>query len=508
MSWPGDLPGSSAYPGVGSPASSAIHPASVLYPGTNVYPAAVKQSVTATVDLISSSSFGASSSPSGAAQLTSSSLLAARLPTTVRATLVATSVLRAASTLLSGSAGFVSVSVLAVGAGQGASRAADAQMHSFSVLTASAAATPMFVPSRVAPTFDMTLVDSVFEVVSLVELLVPGQPAVRLPVTEGVVDMDAGATIRRRLSGLRVADPSMVPTEDDDLLQPTQNEIRVYRGLKFWDGREELHALGVFGIHETAIDEVNGVPQIVVSGYDRSAAVRDNRWVAPYNVTAGTDAAVAIRSLITDRFGPSAEFLFPSSVGYALPNLLFGASSQNNPWKDAQEMATAAAHELVVTGDGKFHLRPIANPDTQPPLWRLYDGQGGTLTGINRRLTRERSYTRVIARQEATGLAAPLQADVSVPSSRPRPYFYRATGVTSQAQLDAVAQALLERNKGSFSTVSFEAIPDPRIDVGTVGEVRRAGIGVVGKHVLETLRVPIGVTGGAMSGSLRGRSDL
>lgn len=352
-------------------------------------------------------------------------------------------------------------------------------------------------------TFDATLASSVHQVATRAEILIPGEPTRWLPVTGGSVELDNGAAIRRRCQNVEVADETLIPLLPTDPLQPLQNEVRLWRGLLV-NGEPELHALGTFGISETSVDDNGGI-RLVVNGLDRSAAVRDNRWTRPWPVSPGTDYATAIRDIIANRFA-GAEFDFPASVGKTTPGLVFGASSQNDPWKDCQELATACAHEVLVSPLGRFVLRPIADPDTAPPLWSFTDGAGANLTGANRRLTRERSYTAVVAVSEGTGLAAPLRSDVSVASTRPRTYFYRTGAVKTQAELDAVAAALLTRVSGAYSTVQFQAIPDPRLDVGTVGTISRAKIGVTGRHVLETLSIPLSAAAGPMTGSVRGRN--
>lgn len=361
----------------------------------------------------------------------------------------------------------------------------------------------VYVPPTVIRSFDQML-RRPHTVLVKAELLIPGEAPRILPVTAGQVEVDAGATVRRRCSGVHVADPLLVPQSTTSVLQPLQNEIRLYRGLLV-NGEPELYPIGTFGITSTGIRDEPGGTTAVVGGMDRSAAVRDNRWTRPFPINPGTDCAEAIRAVLRDRF-PAAEFLFPTAVGIPTPGLVFGASSQNDPWKDASEIAKACAHELFVDPMGKFVLRPVQDPDTTAPSWRVYEGEGGNLISVDRQLTRERSYTAVVAEASGTALASPLRSEVSIPSTRPRTYFWKTGAVTTQAQLDAAAQALLLRYSGAYSTVSFSAIPDPRMEVGTVGEITRRSAGVVGRHVLETLSIGLSPTSGPMTGSVRGRN--
>lgn len=318
-------------------------------------------------------------------------------------------------------------------------------------------------------------------------------------VEDGTVEADATADVRRRCSNV-VITGAVPPTTRSALLAPLGNEIQLERGIVLPDGTAGIWPLGVFGIDTSEVSEDSAGIRVVLSGQDRAKTVADNGWDSPYQVTAGANAAAAIQALITDRF-PAAAFNFAATT-VTLPGLLFGTSDQDNdPWKAAEQMATAAGLELFVDPNGTFTLRPPVSTVSTAPTWAFGDGQV-RLLGVNVKLSRDKSYTRVVA-YSMSSAGTPLQSIAALPSDAPRTFYYTTRAALTQAQLDTVAQALLTKVSGAFTDISFDAVPDPRLDVDTVGTITRSSIGVTGRYILDKLSIGLAPSA-RMTGTVRG----
>lgn len=344
---------------------------------------------------------------------------------------------------------------------------------------------------------------TVLRVVSYAQAQTPGRPPVPFRITGGRVSGDAKADVRWRMSLQLVASPDLVPVDASSLLAPGETEVRVFRGTVGPTGEEAYHPLGVYPLLTSRVEETREGLTASVTGHDRSVLVSGNRWDAPHTVEPG-DLGTRIREVLLDRY-PQAVTNFVPTPGLTVNGLVLGTSSQNNPWTDLTKMARSGGLELYPDRRGVFVLRPIPDPATAPVEWSLRGGAGGNLLGVNRGLTSERSFSRVVVEAESTGLAAPIRAvaeDTSAP--RRRTYFFKSSAISTQAQAQAVADAVLRDVQGLYEDVSFTSLVDEHADVGSVGRITRPSVGADGRYVLEQAEVPMEYDQ-SMSGTCRGQ---
>jgi len=179
----------------------------------------------------------------------------------------------------------------------------------------------------VTPEF-LAAVTTSHEVATRIEVLDDGDVTLTLDtVTDGGVTLDQAAATRGRLD-CTIIDPDLVPGDPTAALAPYGNELRVYRGVMFYEtsvtdgaggtGQEwpvtlidggdpappevtvtrtpapELVSLGIFRIDETTVtDGPNGL-ETRCAGMDRSVRMIDARFEEPYTVAGGTNVATAI----------------------------------------------------------------------------------------------------------------------------------------------------------------------------------------------------------------------
>ena len=330
-----------------------------------------------------------------------------------------------------------------------------------------------------------------------------------LPIVEGTVTLDQRAAVRGRCD-LTLADDGtlgFIPDEGDDLLAPYGNEIRVSRGITFPDDTIELVSLGVFRIQEALVDDGPDGLTVRIAGLDRAQRFVDARFEEPYQVAAGTNYATAIEAVLTDAW-PDVTTDF-QSTSLTTPALI--AQEGDDRWAFAQEMARSLGMALYFDGDGTAVLAPDA---LSSPVMELAEGQGGVLLSAGRRWTREGTFNRVIATGENTGETAPARGVATDDNVLSPTYYYGAFGrvprfyvspfITTDAQADAAAQSILDRELGTTESVNFGALVLPHLEPGDTVTITRERSGIDEDHVLDSLTIPLSASEG-MSGQTRAR---
>jgi hypothetical protein len=319
-------------------------------------------------------------------------------------------------------------------------------------------------------------------------------------VLDGTVDISRRDAVRRTCRITLVAETvDLVAARAGDLLAPPA-ELRLRRGIVMPDGTVEDAPLGVFGISVHEITDTGEDLRIAVTGYDRARRVRRNRWTDLYVIPAGTNYADAIADLVEDR-APGVTMSFTPTTA-TTPQIILGAEADNDPWDDAQKMATAIGCELFFDAEGVLVLQPEPDPDIGDPDWVYAEGADATILSVARSIDDEPGYNGVIVIGEGTGLDVPLRGEAWDDEPRSPSYylgdwgrvprFYRSQLFNSQAQVDEAAAALLRRELGALERVSFSAIANPRLDVSQVVSVVRGRARVDARYITETVRIPLG----------------
>lgn len=340
-----------------------------------------------------------------------------------------------------------------------------------------------------------------------------------LEILSGKVSVDGGAAIRRRCE-VTLADPAgdLTPSDVSDLLGPFGSEVRLFRGVRLVEGdptSDELAPLGVFRLTNTRVSDSDQGLVIRLAGHDRARRIQRARWIDPYLIPGGVNYAQAIQDLVADR-APGVAFNFVSSSRTA-PPIILGLDRDNDPWKDAQDMASALGCELFFDAAGVCVLRPIPDPNTSALSATYAEGAEATLLGVERELDAEQTYNGAIVTGEGSNVQVPVRSerwdtDPDSPTYHlgdfgKVPYFLTSSLITTQAQADAVASAILRRILGVTERIRFDAIVNPAHDAGDVVKIKRLRAGVDDIHVVNALEVPLAV-GDPMSATTQKRKTV
>lgn len=343
------------------------------------------------------------------------------------------------------------------------------------------------------------------EVTVRAELLAGGTVIDQLPVHAGSIEVDGSASIRRRCT-IEVADATgdYVPDRAGDLITPFGNEVRLYRGIIYPDGAEEVVPLGVFMITAVDVKDTATGPVLSIEGYDRARKVERARFTTGYVVTAGANYAAAIRDLLRSRV-PTIEFSPTDYTGWAqqttrtTPQLVF--QEQEDPWRAARSMAASIGRQLFFNPDGVCVMPVEPFISTSAVTWTYAEGEEATILALSNRWQAEGVYNHVIVTGETTTNVAPVRGEAydGDPASPTYiggpmgdvPYFYASPLITSTAQANEAAESVLRRVTGSTEIIAFPAIVNPAHEAGDIVAIVREASKVNDLFILDRLTIPL-----------------
>ena len=333
-----------------------------------------------------------------------------------------------------------------------------------------------------------------------------------------------------------LVDARIVPDDGFDTLAPFGNEIRVWRGIEVTtevlsnyaqmntlgatyaaiaatyasyadvsralgateETSEELIPLGVFMITDVDVTTGPNGTTVAVQGSDRSLRISRSRWTEPYTSPGGAVTA-AIQALLEDRW---ADVTCDFTTSTATTNkAVFGLETDNDPWKDALKIATAAGLDLYFDGDGIARLTPVRDYDSATPDAEYLENEEAMVLALTRRLTTDQTYNGVIAMGEGSEASATFRGeawddDPASPTYRygpmgEVPLFYSSPLLTSDDMAGSTALTILARKKGAQESIEWTQIVDPSLDAGDFIAIQNEAAKVDRVLVLDRLTVPL-----------------
>lgn len=317
----------------------------------------------------------------------------------------------------------------------------------------------------------------------------------------GEVTIDSRRDIRRQCAIEFVdRDGTLVPTNNrSSILLPYNREIKIYRGVKFGDGTEELVPLGVFLLTTVEITDTPEGVRINVQGSDRSLRVIRAKWTShDFYIADATAKENAIQQILTDRF-PGVKTMFPATN--QVTDIIYPTLDQSsNPWKEALKIAESAGMDLYFDESGTARMRPIPDPDSGAALITYQDNTESVVTSLSRTLSSDESFNHVVYTGEGTNLsigvigeakdtnpASPTYIETygSVPIFKSSPY------ILTVAEAQEAANAELRKVIGALEMISWEQIVNPAHDVYDLIKITRTPSGVDATLMLDSITIPL-----------------
>jgi hypothetical protein len=310
----------------------------------------------------------------------------------------------------------------------------------------------------------------------------------------GAVTLDGTADIRSTVD-LTTDGTAMWPDRAASLLAPYGNELFVERGVQYSDGVTEWCSLGYFRIQSPSQDRPPDGP-IRITGQDRMAGLIDARLLAPRQFLA-TDTYGAVVSALVLEVYPLATVQWDDATSAV--TLDRAVIVETERYAFLKDLVTSVGK--IWYWDHRGILVITDAPVATAPVWDVNSGAGGVLVSMARTLTRERVYNAVVASGEAADTQAPVSAvaynaDPASPTAYsgrfgPVPMFYSSPFLTTTAQAQSAADAILRQQLGLPYAVSFAAVPNPALEPYDPVRVTYSQRFTSEVHVLQSVTVPL-----------------
>jgi hypothetical protein len=321
----------------------------------------------------------------------------------------------------------------------------------------------------------------------------------------GEVTIDNRRSIRRECTLEFVdTDGTLVPTNRiSSVLLPYNREVKIYRGIAFPDGTEELVPLGVFIITSVDITETAQGVKVAIKGSDRSLLLARAKFTNhEFYIADGTAKETAIENILKYRY-PKVKTIFPATN--QVTALLYPTLDQSSdPWREALKIAESASMDLYFDENGTARMRPIPDPDKGTAVATYTDGADSVLLQIARSLSSDESYNGVIFTGEGTNLSLGVIGEAwddnpSSPTYRKTygevPLFRSSPTVLTVAEAQEAAAAELKKVIGASEKITWDQLVNPAHDVYDLVKVTRSPVGVDKILMLDAVSIPLAANG-------------
>lgn len=260
---------------------------------------------------------------------------------------------------------------------------------------------------------------------------------------------------------------------------------------------------GGSGVTGSGGSSTGGGLSLVVSGIDLSYAISRNTWTEIFYAPSNTNYATAMLEIAQNRLpGITSDV---ASTEVTAERLLFGTSQGADAWQDIQDMGTAIGSRAYFDPVGTFKVKPVADPALTPSVWTVSDAANPVMVSYTRSISDSTTYNYVVVSGESTSNTVPVSAvafdaDPSSPTYYLGPYNIVTTTfisamITTVAQAQQAADALLLVVKGASETVQITMVPNPALEPGDVITVTRTYNGqqiIQGTFKINSMSTPIG----------------
>ena len=341
-------------------------------------------------------------------------------------------------------------------------------------------------------------------VIAKAEIWASDRKLIDLEIDTGKVSVSTTNLIRRTCEVHLTTDrttANLVPDDGFDFLAPFGNQLRVYRGIQFTDGTEEYIPLGVFVITEVQVSDTNDGVSMTIRGEDKSIIVSRNKWTSAYQMTSGTLEA-SLTNLLQNRY-PDIETNFPTT-NVTINQVILGADSNVDPWKDAVMIAQLVGYDLFFDVRGIATMRQFPTLDAASVVATYEEGNGTTITSLDRNISTKETYNGVIYTVEGSQITTPVRVEVWDEDTTSPTYRYGVFGsvptfittnlISTSVEAIKAATLLLNTYIGQQEQIQFQSVVDPSLDVNDVIYVKSEGSKVDRTVIIDTIDVPLDYT--------------
>lgn len=328
-----------------------------------------------------------------------------------------------------------------------------------------------------------------------------GQLQAVLYPTDGTVQIDARRATRRTCSLSFVDyDGTLVPSDTSSTLSPFNGHLRIYRGVVYPDGTQELVPLGRFTLVSTNLSAGNDGVTIEVEGEDFTRLFQDKRWDNGKALTPGANIATTIAQLVSALVpGQATNIASTTSTLPTTHTITLGKGLTQNAWDDISLIAQSNGWEAWFDAYGVLTVGAHPVIPTSGGTAIAY-GSDSLLLGVSRNLTMDGAVNKITVTAEGAGIPAPLPAgyatddSASSPTSTKNIPLQPAVAITtpivkSNTTADAVAALLLRAYVGQ--PIEWKMVCDPSYDARDTVRLTDPRINLDATAIVDALEIPL-----------------
>lgn len=275
-------------------------------------------------------------------------------------------------------------------------------------------------------------------------------------------------------------DAQLTPTEATDLFATLRNEIRVYRGVQYWDATpaevyngtdKEYCPLGTF-----IIAKVTGTyPNFTVQGYDRLWDLR-GRFEKPYTVPKGQPTMSQLERLIRARLPAQRTDIVLPDLSFT--TLLTVKEQEDDPGQLAYDLAAACGYVPYADPLGTIRVALEPEATTDNVVWSFVPGATNIAERPEREIDATNAINVVITIGETNdGTTTPARGEAFDDNPASLTYvgkvgrnagFYSSPLFTKDGSAQLAANTILRRDAGISDTIIVSSVPNPALTSGDV----------------------------------------
>jgi hypothetical protein len=338
-------------------------------------------------------------------------------------------------------------------------------------------------------------------VISKAEVWSEDRILLTLSIDTGKVSVNTNNSIRRtceiHLTTTRET-TNLVPDDGFDFLAPFGNQLRLYRGIQYADGTEEYVPLGVFVITDVKVTDTNDGVSMTIMGEDKSIIISRNKWTSTYQMVNGT-LETSLTALLQNRY-PDIVTDFPTT-NVTINQIVLGADTGLDPWKDAVYIAGLVGYDLYFDVKGVCTMRQFPTLDAASVVATYEEGNGTTVTSLDRTISTKETYNGVIYTVEGSQVTTPIRVEVWDEDTTSPTYRYGVFGsvptfittnlIGTSADAIKAASLLLNTYIGRQEEINFSSIVDPSLDVNDVVYLSSNGAKVDRTVIIDSMDIPL-----------------
>jgi hypothetical protein len=336
-------------------------------------------------------------------------------------------------------------------------------------------------------------------VVARADVLLDNNWVFTLDITDGNVTVSDEA-IRRRCN-FRLQDPtgSLVPADFGDLLTPGNSEVKLYRGVQYASGTQELMPLGVFGISRFRLDDSGATMSVQCDGFDRARRVQRSVLPKDYVITKQNNYVTAVQALLKQRY---ADILFGSVATTTLttPSNAIVLEAGKDPWGEARRLLGNIGYETFFDADGFCVIQSVETPSQSADML-LTEGQNANILSLTKTLSDEQFFNHSVVVGENSSNTAPARGeaydnDPSSPTYIGGPMgdvvdFYTTSSVSTSSQAYSVARARLKKSSGIPIIVETQDLVNPALDIDDALQIIRLRSKISDIYTVSKISIPL-----------------